>query len=207
MKYHNSNFLNRLFLWSIPLCFFSAGTGMLMLLKVVNADGNFYTRIHSEYTSWIVAHIILLLGSILLLPASIGIRSLISNKKPGFLADAMVPIIAIAGALLSGQYAIDFLMPEIARLGGEAHEIHSFLSTDGLVSMLFYNLPELSSLGLLIMSIALVWDGRIGKTLSYILIINWLVVILGNLVAIEIQRIALFFLGITYVFIIRSLKD
>lgn len=180
---------------------------MLMLLKVVNADGNFYTRIQAESSAWIIAHLILLLGSILLLPASIGIRSMIENKKPSFLADSMVPIIAICGALLSGQYAIDFLMPEIARLGGEAHAIHSFLSSDGLVSMLFYNLPELSSLGLLIMSIALVWDGRIGKTLSYILIINWLVVILGNLVAIEIQRIALFVLGITYVFIIRSLKD
>jgi hypothetical protein len=196
-----------MFLWSIPLCFFCAGAGMLMLLKVVNAEGNFYTRIQSESSAWIIAHVILLMGSILLLPASIGIRSLITNRKPGYLANIMVPIVAISGALLSGQYAIDFLMPEIARLGGDAHEIHRFLSTDGLVSMLFYNLPELSSLGLLIMSIALVWDERIGKTLSYVLIINWLVVILGNLVAIEIQRIALFVLGITFFFIIRSLKD
>ena len=180
---------------------------MLLLLKVVNADGNFYTRIQSESGAWITAHIILLLSAVTLLPAALGIRTLILGRNTGRVATIMVPLIAISSALLSGQYAIDFLMPEIARLGGEAHEVHSFLSSDGLVNMLFYNLPELSSLGLLIMSLALIFDNKLGKILSTILLLNWILIISGNLISPILQRSALFMLGFTFLLILYKMKD
>ena len=204
--HHPSNFLRNSAICSIPLCFFLAGAGMLLLLKVVNADGDFYTRIQNQSDAWNIAHMILLGSSMLLLPAAIGIHSLIAGKKQALISSILIPIIGISSILLGGQYAIDFLMPEVARIGGEAKGVHQFLSRNGLVQLLFYQLPNLSSLGLFILSMLLVWDGRLPKYLIWILIINWLVVILGNLFSTEIQRTALLILGVTYIPIIRSFK-
>ena len=204
---HTTKSLGTISIWCIPVSFLLAGTGMLILLKVVNAEGDFYTRIQSQSGAWILAHIVLLVGSVTLLPAAIGLRSLIEGRKPGLIATIMVPVIGASAILLAGQYAIDFLMPEIARLGGEARAIHQYLSNNELVNLLFYQLPNLSSLGLLVMSIVLMLDGRMPKMLIWVLSINWLIVILGNLVSTEVQRVALFCLGFTFFLVIRSIKD
>ena len=206
MKYRSA-YLKNLCIKTIPLTFLLAGAGMLILLRVNYADGDFYSRLQSESEAWTLSHIVLLLGSMTIIPAAIGIKSLIVNQRQELIASLIIPVVGISAFLLAGQYAIDFLMPEISRIGGDAKSIHHYLSDNDLVNVLFYKLPNLASLGLLILSLILIWDGRLTKILAWILGLNWMIVILGNLVSPEVQRLALFLLGVTFIFIIRSLRD
>ena len=66
--------LKKMGLLSIPLNFIFAGLGMLMLLKVDGASGNYFQKISSEKEAWINAHIILLISTFFLISSSVTIR-------------------------------------------------------------------------------------------------------------------------------------
>ena len=53
--------LKRIGIIAIPFTFLFAGIGMLLLLRVENAEGTFYQQIQSNEIDWLVAHIILLI--------------------------------------------------------------------------------------------------------------------------------------------------
>ena len=190
--------LTRIGIIAIPLTFLFAGIGMLLLLKVENADGTFYQQIQSNEIDWFIAHIILLVSTLLILPAALSLRSTINNEKAQILGTIMVLVIAPSSMLLAGQYAIDFVVPLMVQTGGDALKVHQLLSTTPLINLLFYGIPNLVFLALMLLTISLIWSRVLTRLPATLLIINWLVVLIGNLVHPAFQRVAILFLAISY---------
>ena len=189
--------IQKLGILSVPLTFLSAGVGMLYLLQVDNLDGSYFERI--QHQSWITGHLFLLFSTVLMMPAALSLRGSIEKKAPSILATIMVIIIAPTSILLSGQYAIDFVMPLLGQAGGEALQVHGLLYGSALIETLFYGLPNLVFLALMLLSVAVVWNGTLLKVPATILMINWSAVILGNLIDPLFQRMAILLLAGSFV--------
>ena len=192
------NTLQRVGLLSIPLTFLLAGTGMIWLLSVDNADGHFFDKLASNRSDWLGAHVILLLSTVFLLPAAISIHSTIQNKMAKTIATVLLIIIAGTNILLAGQYAIDFVMPLLGDVGGDALQVHGLLYDTPLVDTLFYKLPNLVFLGLFLLSCTLFWNKEIPKKYVFILLINWTLVLIGNLVHPLFQRVTIVLLSFSF---------
>jgi hypothetical protein len=191
--------LYRIGLLSIPLTFLLAGSGMLWLLNVENTPGSFFEQLVVSKKDWLGAHIVLLLSTVFLLPAAISIRRAITHKIVGMVANFLVLVIVATGVLLAGQYAIDFVMPLLAEIGGEAHRVHGLLYATKVTNVLFYKLPSLVFLALFLLSCLLFWSKSTPRKIVVVLLINWLIVLLGNLVNPMFQRIAIIALAFSFV--------
>lgn len=115
-------FIQRLAIISIPATYLAAGIGMLISLVVNNADGDFFERIQNYEFEWIASHILLLIGTTFIIPGAIAMREMIDKRMACLLADVSLITIIPSTLLLSGQYAIDFVLPLIAKVGGDAYE-------------------------------------------------------------------------------------
>lgn len=190
--------LSRIGIAAIPNTFLFAGIGMLLLLRVESADGTSYQQIQSNETDWLVAHIMLLVSAMFILPAALSLRSAIYHEGAGILGTLMVFVIAPSAMLLAGQYAIDFVVPLMVQVGGDALKVHGLLSAAPLINLLFYALPNLVFLALMLLSVALVWSRVLTRLPAVLLIVNWLAVLLGNLVHPAFQRVAILLLTVSY---------
>ena len=193
-----SGFVHRLTALCLPLTFFAAGGGMLWLYRVRSAEGGFYERMNSHSSDWVGSHLVLLASAILIGPAAVALWRAVGEGRGSTLAGIGL-LVAVPGAfLLAGQYAIDFVMPIIADVGGEAHEVHRRFFTTEPLNTLFYGMSALSSLALLLMSIGVVRSGKAGRGEAIFMMAAWAAVILGNLVHPLMQRVALTLLGCAY---------
>ncbi len=192
------NTLRRVGLLSIPLTFLLAGTGMIWLLTVENATGPFFDKLVSNRSDWLGAHVILLLSTVFLLPAALTIRSTIQNKTAGAFATLLLILIACTNILLTGQYAIDFVMPLLSDVGGDALQVHGLLYETALVDTLFYKLPNLVFLGLFLLTCTLFSNKEIPIKFVFLLLINWILVLTGNLIHPLFQRIAILLLSLSF---------
>ncbi len=193
--------MNRLYkiaLLSVPFLFISAGSGMLWLNSFEQTPGSFFEQLTTNGTDWVGAHIILLFSTILLVPAALAIRSFIEKGRGSLVADLQVIIVGLTATLLAGQYAIDFVMPLLAEVGGEALEVHRLLYSTSTIDTLFYKLPNLVFLALMVLTFIMLWSAKVPRVWAIILIVNWLAVLLGNLVHPVFQRVAIFLLGLSY---------
>lgn len=191
--------IRRMGILAIPGTFLLSGAGMLWLLAVENAPGNFFQQVLTRESAWLGAHLLLLLGTILLLPAALTMRSAIMDKKSGLVATLLILIIAPTAMLLGGQYAIDFVVPLIAKVGGEATKVHALLSLSPFVDLLFYKLPNLVFLAMMLLSFLLVWRGPLSGWQAALIVINWFAVLLANLVHPAFQRGAILSLAISFI--------
>lgn len=190
--------LHRLALVSLPLAFGLAGTGMLWLLRFEGAPGTFFERLEGYPNDWIGAHLILLLSTVFLTPAAVGI-CLASHQKMGrTIATLLLLVVALTSVLLAGQYAIDFLMPLLVEVGGEALNVHPLLFDTPIIDTLFYKLPNLVFLALFFLSCTLFWVRGISRSVRVILLVNWLMVLLGNLIDPVFQRASILLLAFSF---------
>jgi len=191
-------FVNRLTAVCLPLSFMTAGAGMLWLYRVRSAEGDFYARMNARSFDWVGSHIVLLASAILIIPAAVALWQAVGEERGSTLAGIGL-IAAIPGAVfLAGQYAIDFVMPIIAEVGGDAHVVHQRLFTTEPLNTFFYGLPMLGSVALLVMTIGLVRSGKPSRGEAILMLALWASVIVGNLVHPLMQRSALAALGFAY---------
>ncbi len=190
--------LHRIGLLSTPLTFIFAGIGMLWLLRIDNAAGSFFDKLISNRNDWLGAHVILLLSTIFLVPTAISIRLALEHRVVGAIATCMVVLIAFTSVLLAGQYAIDFVMPLLVDVGGEALKVHGFLFNTPIIDTLFYKLPNLVFLALFLLTCTLFWSNKVPRKIAVILFINWLMVLIGNLIHPTFQRIAIVALAFSF---------
>ncbi len=195
--------LRKIGLLSIPLNFLLAGIGMLLLLKVDGASGDFFSRIANHESNWVNAHILLLVSTMLLLPASIGIRLELKHKVIGVIANGLIIIVAVTSILLAGQYVIDLIIPLLVAIGGEALKLHELLFSTPLLDILFYQLPNLAFLAMFLLTCTLFGNEKVPKKIAGLLLLVWLFVLLGNLIAPLFQRIAILLLGFTFIPFVR----
>ena len=200
--------LRKIALLSIPLAFLLAGVGVLWLLNVKNAPGSFFERIANNKDDWMGAHVVLLFSTVFLLPAAIGMREAVTHKLIGTIANVLVVIVGLTSILLAGQYAIDFVMPLLGEAGDDALKIHELLFQSSLIKTLFYDLPNLAILSLFLLSCTLFWSDKMPLKFNLILMVNWLIVLTGNLMDPLVQRIAILCLAFSFLPLVRALwKD
>ena len=121
--------LNLIGIICIPVSLLVSGIGMLWLTKFSSAEGGFYDRLLSHTTDWVGSHLVLLVSTCMLIPAAISISSAVEHKKGSMLASVGTSLVCVTSLLLAGQYAIDLVMPLIARAGGSALDVHRELSS------------------------------------------------------------------------------
>jgi hypothetical protein len=68
-----------------------------------------------------------------------------------------------------------------------------------VTNVLFYKLPSLVFLALFLLSCLLFWSKSTPRKIVVVLLINWLIVLLGNLVNPMFQRIAIIALAFSFV--------
>ena len=183
---------------SIPLTFIFAGIGMIWLHEFDSASGEFFERLITNKNDWLGAHFLLLTGTVFLFPAALSIRLVLEHKIMGAIASALLLVIAFANVLLAGQYAIDFIMPLMAEVGGDALQVHGLVFTTPLINSLFYQLPNLVFLALFLLTLTLFWNKEIPQRFIIILLLNWLFVLTGNLIHPLFQRSAVLFLALSF---------
>ena len=145
-----TKFFKLLYVSTLPAGFVFAGSGLLWLYYIRQQDGGFYERLVTYATDWNSAHILLLLSAAMIFPAALAIRQLVANKPGRALAEIAAVMALFGSFFLGGQYVIDFIMPLIARAGGEAITVHNEFFTDPWVNTMFYNLQDLASIALLL---------------------------------------------------------
>ncbi|MCB0280069.1 MAG: hypothetical protein KDD94_11220, partial [Calditrichaeota bacterium] len=131
-------------------------------------------------------------------PAALALRLAIRSGKAAVLATVMLVLILPTHLLLAGQYAIDFTVPLMVQIGGDALTLHGMLAQSVLVNTLFYALPNLVFLCLMILSVAVIASARLAKVPALILALNWLCVLLGNLIDPAFQRTAIVLLSLSF---------
>jgi len=190
--------LTRLGAIAVPAVFALSGAGMLLLLSVERAPGTFFDQVAQREGNWIAAHVLLLAGTILIPAATLALRSAVTARGPARLATAAVLAAVPTSFLLAGQYAIDFVVPLIGRVGGDALQVHALLFDSAPVSVMFYGLPNLVFPALLLLAVALVWGRVVTGAAAVLLLGNWIVVLTGNLAAPEVQRAGILLLAVTH---------
>jgi len=116
----------------------------------------------------------------MLIPAAISVRSAVEHKKGSMLASVGTSLVCVTSLLLAGQYAIDLVMPLIARAGGSAIDVHKELSSYPVTNLLFYELPQLVFIGLLLTHLALFRAKIISLSHCVLLVMLWAAIIFGN---------------------------
>ncbi len=196
-----SRFIKLLWAISLPGAFVLAGVGMLWLYTTLNPEMRFYERLLAYEAAWNGSHIVLLASAVLLVPAALAIWSLISGSRGAqVLAGIGLLPAVVAPFFLAGQYAIDFVMPLVAKTGEAAYPVHAGLFETPLINTLFYGLPDLGFIGFMLLTAGLVWCGSVTRINAVALGICWLAIIIGNVVDIPLlARPALIALGFAYI--------
>ncbi len=172
---------------------------MLWLLRVDAAGGTFFDRIAAERPAWLGAHVVLLLSTVLLLPAALGLRSRIGGGKAGGFATGMVLLVAPTAILLAGQYALDFAVPSMLDVGGAALKVNATTRNAAPSGVLFYGLPNLVFLAMMALSLTVAWRATaVPRIAAVVLSVNWAVVLLGNLIHPALQRGAIVLLALAH---------
>jgi len=201
-----TKFFKLLYVSTLPATFIFGGSGLLWLYYFRLQDGGFYERLVTYATDWNSAHILLSLSAIMIFPAALVIRQLVRDK-PGRVLTEITAVMALFGSFfLGGQYVIDFIMPLIARAGGEAITVHNQFFTDPWVNLMFYNLPDLAPISLLLGTIALFWSKTIDLKYFGVLLVLWVAIIAGGIIDLPLlARPAFIVLGLAYIPLSRKL--
>lgn len=201
-----SKIFKLLYVSTLPAAFIFAGSGLLWLYYFRLQDGGFYERLVTYATDWNSAHILLSLSAIMIFPAALAVRQLVGSKPGRVLAEIAAVMALFGGFFLGGQYVIDFIMPLIARAGGEAFTVHNEFFTDPWVNTMFYNLQDLGSISLLLGTIALFWSKTIDVKYFGILLVLWVAIIVGGIMDIPLLgRPAFIVLGLALIPVSRKL--
>ena len=108
--------------------------------------------------------------------------------------------VSLATVGLAGQYAIDFVMPILAQVGGEAHNVHRELMKDQVIQILFYEMPNFVFLGMMLNHAALFRAGSVDRIHFALIILIWITIIAGNILSFDfVARFAILALGLSLV--------
>ncbi len=153
---------------------------MLWLLRFDSVEGRFFERLQTHELDWIGAHILLFAGAVAFGPAVLAIVAAIDGRKGAWLAQSGAIVVFTTAPLLIGQYAIDFIMPKIAAIGGDALDVHRLLFSDPILKIAFYDVPDLLVIGLFMTHLGLFRSGMVSKWNIGMLVFCWAITIVAS---------------------------
>jgi hypothetical protein len=134
--------------------------GRLMLYPVSTASGTFLERVAARADWWNTGHRWMLLGMLAAPGAAIAMRRAFRARAP-WLCDVATVLIIGGAALGVGQYALDFAMLAAAGIEPAAagEQFLEALRADAFVQLAFYRLTDAAQFGLILLAIALWYQG------------------------------------------------
>ncbi len=146
---------------SLLLAFGGLFFGRLLMYPVAVAPGGFLNRLALESAAWDVGHRWMLLGPVFLIPATLGMRRALRPRAP-WLVDVGTTLVIAGAALTVGQFALDFAMLAAAHVEPReaGQEFVDQLRGQPFVQWVFYRLPDVSQIGLILFTVALWMQGR-----------------------------------------------
>lgn len=141
---------------SIVVAFGGLFIGRMMIFPVARAEGTFFQRVAAESTAWDWGHRVMLLGMVSVIPATLALRHALHGRSP-LLTDIAAGLALLGAALGVGQYALDFAMLAAAGISSPeaAEQFEAGLRGQVFVQWVFFRLPDLAQVGLLLFTVAL----------------------------------------------------
>jgi hypothetical protein len=116
---------------SILLCYPLYSVGQILLFVSKQNENEFYDRITRHPNDWINAHLILMAGIALMIPAYLAISNYLKDSKYFFFAELSTFFICISVFILLGQYTIDLCTVDLFSLPKEkSYEILDKIQND-----------------------------------------------------------------------------
>jgi len=130
--------------------------GRMLIYPVTTVPGTFLERVAATSDAWDVGHRWMLLGLVGVIPVAIGLRRAMHDRSP-WLTDLAAALTLFGAVLCVGQYALDFAMLAAAQVQPPeaGAQFLKFLQADSFVEWVFYKLPDVSQIGLILFTIAL----------------------------------------------------
>ena len=201
-----ARFITWLWAATVPGTFLLAGAGMLWLDTTRDQSVGFYDRLLAHQTAWVGSHSLLFTSTVLMVPAAIALWRVVAGRRGTVVGGIGLLVTVAAAFLLAGQYAIDFVMPLVAKAGEAAHPVHRGLFETPYIEIPFYNLAEIGPIGLLLLTIALSMSGAISRARTAVLAIVWIALIAGNIADQQlVARISLVALGLALLPVTRMI--
>ncbi|MBD2701340.1 hypothetical protein IC229_11875 [Spirosoma sp. BT702] len=129
-------------IWIISLisCYPLYACGQLYLFISKQKEAEFYDLIKKHPNDWINAHVLLMLGVVLLIPTFIAFCYYFKNSRAYFLVQLSTVFTFISSFVLFGQFTIDLCLIGVFKMPKEtAYEVLNAIQNDPLVKPLFYD--------------------------------------------------------------------
>jgi hypothetical protein len=150
----------------------------LLLLQNRNMDESLYKRVVEHKSHWETAHIVAILGVLLLFPALTSLLQFMSKRKGEVLSIIGIILIGISVISLVGQYAIDFSLTGLFTLPeNEANKALNNIQSTPIVKLLFYDMAICWVIGQLLLGIGLVLSKALPKWSLFVFLIAFLLVV------------------------------
>lgn len=133
---------------------FSVGQFWLFFTK--SKESGLYERINNYGNEWINSHLVLLIGVLLIVPATLAINSYLTEKRGKFLTELGTVFVFLGVFSLVGQYVIDFLLVEVFTLEkAAAYSMLDKIQANQLIQFLFYGLAGAWFIGQILIGLGL----------------------------------------------------
>ena len=141
---------------SIIVAFAGLFVGRLMIYPVALAPGSFLERVAAHTQAWDLGHRVLLLGMLALIPATLGLQRAMRDRSP-MLAGVATGLTIFGASLGVGQFALDYAMLAASQIDTPAagSQFLEALEGNSFTQWMFYRLPDVAQLGLILFTVAL----------------------------------------------------
>jgi len=151
--------------WVGALClvlgFGAVFVGRVIMYPTALVPGTMLERIRAETQAWDWSHRVMLAGFVLIVPGVVALWERLRARSP-WVSSAGAALLIVAMMLVVGQFALDFAYMEAAlALSPEAGQafVDAMLS-NGFVRAAFYKLTDLGGVGVLLLAVAMLRQGR-----------------------------------------------
>ena len=163
------------------ICYALISLGQLWLYSLNLRTEGLYERVTNNSYEWIGSHIVLLMGALLIFPATLALRSYL-NDRSKYLVYTAIALTFLGTLSLIAQFILDFYI--ISLFNGQtleaAYEALDLIQSNALVQLFCYDLIAAWLLGQILFIIALFKNKRYPKWALGLFILGLTMLILGN---------------------------
>lgn len=196
------------YFWVASLIFgyllFSVGQFWLFFTK--SKESGLYERINNYGNDWVNSHLVLLLGVLLIIPATLAINFHLTGKRGKFLTEIGTFFVFLGVFSLVGQFVIDFLLVEIFTLEKTtAYSILEKIQANQLISFLFYSLAGAWFIGQILVGLGLTFSKSVPPWAIFAFFFGLVVILAGQLIHNLVGKSGYLLFSIAYLPIAKSL--
>lgn len=173
------------------LCYILIAVGQLWLYSLNLRSEGLYERVTLQTGEWIGSHALLLLGALLIFPATMVVKKYLANSNR-YLVWIAVVLTCLGAISLIGQFMLDFyLIPEFkGQTSDAAYAALEGIQSNGLIKFFCYDLIAAWLLGQVLFIIALARRKSYPKWALVLFILGLCMLIFGDSIHQLIERLS-----------------